>query len=222
MRILVIEDEQAIAHAIKKRLKHTYVIDVAYTGKSGSHLAEVCDYDLIILDLHLPDMSGTEICRKIRANRITTPILILTGESNVDNKVKTLDAGADDYLVKPFDFSELSARIRALLRRNPVAYSSNLLIIADMTLDPVRRLVVRGDKIIRLRRKEFDLLEYLVRNKGKVLKREMILEHVWEDEHQSYTNIVDVHIKYLRDQIDRPFPKHLIKTVHGLGYRLDG
>lgn len=221
MRILLIEDDETIVETIKNRLRKTYAIDTATTGERGKHLAEVCDYDLILLDLNLPDAHGSDICQALRNNRVRTPIMILTGQHDIADKVDTLDSGADDYLTKPFSFAELNARIRALLRRNPEPTDMSLLTAADLSLDPVRRIVIRGDKVIRLRRKEFNILEYLLRNKGKVVKRQMILDHVWDDETNAASNIVDVHVKYLRDFIDKPFSRPLIRTIHGVGYKIE-
>ncbi len=221
MRILVIDDEQNLVQLIKQKLRQSYIVDAAYTGRAGSHLAQVCNYDLIILDLGLPDIHGSEVCRAIRDNRVQTPILVLTGEDTIKDKVSLLDLGADDYLTKPFSFSELIARIRALLRRATGSSKTNLIMAEDLLVDTVERTVSRQSMPIPLRRKEFDLLEYLVRNRGKVLKRGMILEHVWDDDSETYTNVVDVHIKYLRDKIDRPFEKKLIRTIHGIGYKID-
>lgn len=221
MRILIIEDEAVIADTIKEELATNYSVDTVATGKEGIYSGTVNDYDLIILDLALPDMSGREVCRSIRHHEVTTPILVLTANDEIIDKVTVLDSGADDYLTKPFNFDELSARIRALLRRNPQGLTSNILVLGDLIVDTVKRQVKRGGRTIRLRRKEFDLLEYLARNSGRVLTRGMILEHVWDSNVDSFTNAIDVHIKYLRDHIDKPFNKKLIKTVHGLGYKLD-
>lgn len=221
MRLLVVEDEPTIVQALKKRLRAYYVVDGALTGRQAIHLAHVYQYDLIILDLCLPDIDGIDVCRQLRTEKINMPILVLTGESAIDDRVLTLDAGADDYLTKPFHSSELLARIRALLRRSIESDTTNQLTVADLVVDPAKRLVVRGKKIIELRRKQYDLLEYLVRNKDKVLRREMILEHVWQDDTNVYSNIVDVHIKFLRDCIDKPFDKPLIKTVYGFGYKIE-
>ena len=149
------------------------------------------------------------------------PILMLTGQSETEKKVLALDAGADDYLVKPFRFEELLARIRALLRRNTVTLTSNILSIDNLTLDPAKKTVKRNEDNITLRRKEFSLLEYLMRNNGRVITREMILDHIWESTNDSVTNVVDVHIKYLRDKVDKPYKKKLIKTVHGVGYKIE-
>lgn len=221
MRILIIEDDRTVVAAIQRRLHKHYIVDAAFTGKGGLHLAQVCDYDLILLDLSLPDTTGLAVCQLLRTSKIETPILMLTGEGAIDNKVGALDAGADDYLTKPFDFAELKARIRALLRRKAGIKPINLLAVGDITLDPVQRIATRQGELLNLRRKEFDLLEFFMRNRGKVINREKILENVWDDEHISFTNIVDVHIKYLRDHVDRPFGKRSIKTIHGVGYRLE-
>lgn len=221
MRLLIVEDDRTIVEAIRKRLRQQFIIDAAFSGRTGTHLAEVCNYDLIIVDLHLPDGNGIDLCRLVRVNKVRTPILMLTAENSLSDKVAALDAGADDYLTKPFDYDELTARMRALMRRHYGDFDTSLIHIEDITIDPTRRLVVQGEKVVSLRRKEFDLLEYMVRNRGQVLKREMILNHVWEDEKDAYTNIVDVHIKYLRDRLDRSFGKRFIRTIHGVGYIFD-
>ncbi len=178
MRILIIEDERSIAEIVSRRLKEHYIVDTAATGRHGAHLAQVCQYDLIVLDLHLPDMSGLEICHLIRNEQIKAPILVLTAHDEPAQKVTLLDAGADDYLTKPFHYNELTARIRALLRRPNEAILNNTLSFHDLTLHLLDRQASWNGQIIKLRRKEFDLLEYLLRNKGQVLSREMILEHV--------------------------------------------
>lgn len=220
MRVLIVEDQKDIAQAIKEELRSTYAVDICRTGKDGSYQARVNEYDLILLDLSLPDMTGIEVCKEIRADGITVPILILTGQHETESKVAALDGGADDYLTKPFSYSELSARIRALLRRRNEETKSNTLTLDDLVIDIAERRVFRGGKEITLRRKEFDLLEYMMRNIGRVLTRSMILEHVWDNNVDFFTNAIDVHIKYLRDHVDRPFAKQLIKTVHGLGYKI--
>lgn len=221
MKLLLIEDDKETAATLKEELEKDYVIELSFSGEDGEYKAEINEYDLIVLDLGLPDKDGLEVCRKIRANRIQTPILVLTGESDLGIKISLLDAGADDYLTKPFTFAELKARIRAVLRRQHQTFISNTLSVEDLTLDLNKKIAKRGVKIISLRPKEFYLLEYLIRNTGAVLSRGMILDHVWDSESESLTNIVDVHIKYLRDQVDRPFEKKLIKTVHGLGYKIE-
>ena len=206
---------------LKEELGKDYILETSFTGEDGEYRAEIDEYDLMILDLGLPDIDGFEICKKVRKNRMNVPILVLTGEDDLETKVSLLEAGADDYLTKPFTFAELKARIRALLRRQHQTFASNILSIGDLTLDINKKIAKRGMRIISLRRKEFYLLEYLIRNAGTVLSRGMIMDHVWDSESDSLTNIVDVHIKYLRDQIDRPFDKKLIKTVHGLGYKIE-
>lgn len=220
MRILIIDDEQNTSSFIRKELKPYYAVDVTSTGKSGAHLAEVTNYDLIILDLGLPDIDGIEVCKIIRRNKIKTPILMLTARDAIASRVEGLDSGGDDYLTKPFSFDELNARIRVLLRRESLTSESVILSYENIVMDIKKRIVKRGNTPIYLRRKEFDLLEYLLRNKGKVVTREMILEHVWQDDTNLFSNAVDVHIKYLRDKVDEPFSTALILTVHGVGYRL--
>ncbi len=221
MKILIIEDDRQTAETIRDVLKDYYAVDVSYSGKDGEYQASVNEYDAIILDVVLPDMDGVEVCKKIRENEIKTPILMLTGKTETKDKVTALDSGADDYLTKPFKFAELLARIRALMRRAPSTLDSNTLSVGNLSLDIGTNKVKRNDKTIPLRRKEFGLLEYLMRNRGRVLTRSMILEHVWDSDTDPITNTVDVHINYLRDKIDRPFPTQLIKTVHGLGYKIE-
>jgi two-component system OmpR family response regulator len=169
----------------------------------------------------LPDFDGIQICREIRQAKVKTPILMLTGKSSVTAKVEALDVGADDYLTKPFNLKELSARIRALTRRNVNSLPTNTISVGDLTLDTTSKIVKYKDKKITLRRKEFRLLEFLMRNQGKVVTREMILEHVWDSNTDTITNTIDVHIKYLRDDVDKPFGTNMIKTIHGLGYKFE-
>ena len=221
MRLLLIEDNKETALTIKDELSVEYVIDVSFQGKEGEELALTNDYDLIMLDINLPDKNGIDICKALRKARVKTPILMLTGELQTDKKVSALDTGADDYITKPFAFAELKARIRALLRRQYTHITDNVLSVGDLTLDVSKNLVKRGDTLIHLRRKEINLLEYLIRNSTRVVTRDMILDHVWDSASESMHNIVDVHIKFLRDKIDRKFPKKLIKTVYGLGYKIE-
>lgn len=221
MRILVIDDDEAITTAVKHYLDRVYIVDTARTAKRGTHLAEIYEYDLIVLDLYLPDGNGTDITRSLRHRQINAPILMLSAESESKTKVLALDAGADDYLTKPYSPVELGARIRALFRRDYSLTRSNVLVVDTLTLDPKARTVKREDKIIKLRKKEFNILEYLIRNRGKVVKRDMILDHVWDDTGASFNSIVNVHIKYLRDHIDKPFNRPLIKTVYGVGYTIE-
>ena len=221
MKVLVIEDDKQTAETIRDEMKDYYAVDVALTGEDGEYQASVNDYDVILVDLILPDINGITVCRKVREAGIKSPILILTGQTETKDKVAALDAGADDYLTKPFSFAELLARVRALMRRNPDTIPSNLLTTGELTLNVASNIVKHKQTIIPLRRKEFGLLEYLIRNKGLVLTRSMILEHVWESDTDPITNTVDVHINSLREKVDKPFGTSLIKTVHGLGYKIE-
>src|SRR3989338_11323826 len=221
MKILVVDDDQELVGTLKDQLAAFFLIETAKSGEEGEFLAQVNEYDLIILDYILPDINGLEICQKLRDNNIKTPILMLTGKGEIEEKVTALNLGIDDYLTKPFNFDELLARIRALLRRPPQTFQSNIITVGDLTIDLDKGPVWREQKVMQLRRKELYLLEYLARNAGRVISREMILEHVWDSADEPITNTVDVHIKYLRYSIDRQFEKKLIKTIHGLGYKLE-
>lgn len=221
MRILVIEDEHKIAQSIKKGLEQeTYAADIAFSGNEGFDLALTEDYDLLIIDRLLPQMNGVEITKKLRSQNIHTPILILTAKGQTEDKVAGLDAGADDYLTKPFAFEELLARIRALARR-PKDQLRNILKVYDLTLDSVNFEVKRGDKKIYLSSKEYALLEYLMKHPNKILTKNQIISHVWDYEANVLPNTVEVYIGYLRKKIDKPnFGKPLIHTIRGFGYRL--
>ncbi len=220
MRILVVEDEEKVASFIRKGLEEEhYAVDLALDGTEGLHLAETNPYDLIVLDLMLPGLDGFRFVQRLRQEGIDTPILILTAKDSVESKVRGLDLGADDYLTKPFAFAELLARVRALLRRGK-PHTPPVLRVADLTLDPAARRVTRAGKVIELTPKEFALLEYLMRHAGRVLTRTMILEHVWDQNFDSYTNVVDVYINYLRKKIDHGFEPRLIHTVRSVGYVL--
>lgn len=223
MRILVVEDEHKIANSIKKGLEQeSYAVDLAFDGEYGFDLAATEDYDVIILDLMLPKMDGMEICKKLRKEEnIHTPILMLTAKGQLDDKVNGLNAGADDYLVKPFAFAELLARIKALTRR-PKQALDNVLSLKDLTLNTLTYEVKRGDKQVRLSKKEFALLEYLLRHKNKILTKEQIINHVWDYNADVLPNTVEVYIGYLRNKIDRIFKgkSKLIKTVRGFGYKI--
>lgn len=218
MKILIIEDDSILAATLQESLRAQYSVDTASTSQQGIQRLRVLSYDLIILDLGLPDLSGTETCQQIRHMGVNTPILILTGQLETKDKVDALDSGADDYLTKPFSFEELSARIRALLRRMPVT-AQTVLELDGLRLDPAARTVTRNGHEVNLRRKEFDLLEYFMRNPNRVLTREAILEHIWESGNDPFANTVNVHIKYLRDKIGAPYDS-LLQTVHGVGYKL--
>jgi len=223
MRVLVIEDDHKIARAIKQGLEQeAYVVDLAFDGEAGFDLASSEEFDLILLDLMLPKMNGLEVCGKLRQEGIHTPILILTAKGEIDNKVKGFDCGADDYLVKPFSFAELLARTRALCRRPKIALST-LIKVGDLSLDTSTFEVKRRQKNIILSKKEFVLLEYLIRNAGKIVSKDQIMAHVWNWEADILPNTVEVYIGYLRKKIDQPFSNlpALIKTVRGFGYTLE-
>ncbi|MCA9462907.1 MAG: response regulator transcription factor [Nitrospirales bacterium] len=220
MRILVVEDDPSLSGFILKGLREEhYAVDLATDGAAGLSMAELNPYDLIILDIMLPKMNGIALCRELRAQRLTTPILLLTARETVEDRVTGLDAGADDYLTKPFAFAELLARLRALLRRSHSQATPHLC-IADLELDPVAHKVWRQGQEISLTNKEYALLEYLMRNAGRVLTRTAITEHVWDIHYEAVTNFVDVHIKSLRSKMDRDFSPQLIHTVRGAGYVL--
>ncbi len=222
MRILVVEDEYKIANSIKRGLEQEgYAIDVAYDGEEAYDLILGEEYDVIVLDLLLPKMDGLTLCKKIREEKIHTPILILTAKGTLQDKVEGLNSGADDYLVKPFAFEELLARIRALIRRPKVGGESKLK-VRDLELDPIAFEVRRKGKLISLTRKEFSLLEYLMRNAGKILTKEQIISHVWDYNSDVLPNTVEVYIGYLRRKIEKPFSeKALIKTIRGFGYKIE-
>ncbi len=223
MRILVVEDEHKIANSIKKGLQQeAFAVDVAYDGRRGFDLAATEDYEVIILDLMLPEMDGMEICRRLRREEeIHTPILMLTAKGELDDKVAGLSAGADDYLVKPFAFAELLARIRALSRR-PQNQLGSVLQAGNLTLDTDSFAVKRGKKEIALSKKEYALLKYLLRQRGKIVSKQQIIDHVWDYDADILPNTVEVYISYLRKKIDKPFADkpQLIKTVRGFGYKL--
>jgi len=222
MRILIIEDEHLIANSIKKGLEQErFAVDVAYNGDDGYDLAATEDYDLIILDLMLPGMDGMTICRQLRKDNIHTPILMLTAKSQIKDKVEGLEAGADDYMAKPFSFEELLARIRAIIRRPKNALGETIKVV-DLEINTKSFEVKRRKKNIQLSSKEFSLLEYLVRNSGKILTKDQIISHVWDYNADILPNTVEVYIKNLRNKIDVPFnnSKPLIHTVRGFGYKL--
>jgi len=219
MRILVVEDEKKIAGFVKRGLKEEgYAVDVAADGDEGYELASVNDYDLIILDLMLPKCDGVTLCKKLRADKLEAPVIMLTAKTSVQDKVTGLDAGANDYLTKPFAFEELLARMRVLLRK-PVQPATRMQ-IADLVLDLLSHKVTRAGRDIVLSSREFALLDYLMRNAGTVVTRTMISEHVWDIDFDTNTNVIDVYINYLRNKIDADFDKKLIQTIRGRGYML--
>jgi heavy metal response regulator len=221
VRILIVEDEAKVASFIKRGLEEEhYAVDVAEDGKEAVALVDSYDYDLAILDIMLPEMDGLSVLSHIRSVGKAMPVVLLTAKDLTEDKVKGLDMGADDYITKPFAFEELLARIRVLLRRGKPEESLKLS-IADLVLDPVTHRVTRNDREINLTAKEYGLLEYLLRNQGRVLTRTMISEHVWDIKHDTFTNVIDVYINYLRNKIDKGFSKKLLHTVRGVGYKLE-
>ena len=222
MRILVVEDEHKIASSIKKGLEQeSYAVDLAYDGEQGYDFASTEEYDIIILDLLLPGIDGLTVCKKLREEKIHTPILMLTAKGELNDKVEGLNSGADDYLVKPFAFEELLARVRALIRR-PKESLNTILTYEDLSLDPQKFEVKRKTTSIRLSKKEFALLEYLLRHKDSIVTKEQIIGHVWNYDADILPNTVEVYIGYLRNKIGKPFKKNqnLIHTIRGFGYKL--
>jgi DNA-binding response OmpR family regulator len=224
MKLLCIEDNSELVESLRRFLVAGSSIVSAATGQEGLQLADKHRYDAIILDLGLPDMSGLDVCLALRRVNLKTPILVLSGLKDSNTKVTLFEAGADDYMTKPFTIAELRARLFALLKR--VNFDSDqehhyLLTVGNLTLDPLSRQVERGGRGVKLRRKEFDILEYLMRNQDKIVTRSMIMENVWDPESVSWDGTINVHIKRLRDQIDRPYKHSLIKTAYGLGYTIN-
>ncbi len=220
MRLLVIEDEQKVADFVARGLRaERFAVDVAYDGASGWDMASVCSYDLIVLDLMLPRLSGSEILKRLRASHKDVPVLILTARDRTDEKVAHFEAGADDYLTKPFAFAELLVRVKALLRRGGPG-KGDALRVGDLEIDRLTQQARRGGKKIELTSKEYALLEYLAANTGRVLSRTMIIEHVWDQSFEGLTNIVDVYVRHLRGKIDDGHDVKLIRTVRGVGYSL--
>jgi heavy metal response regulator len=220
MRVLVVEDEKKVASFIKRGLEEeNFTVDAAYDGEEGLYMAETNPYDLILMDVMLPKMDGLAVIRQLRDKNIMTPVLCLTAKDTVDDIVSGLNSGSDDYLTKPFAFAELLARVRALLRRGTQDRGAELH-FSDLRLDPVGHKVWRGGKELDLTAKEYALLEYFMRNPNQILTRTMIAEHVWDYTFDSFTNIIDVYVNYLRKKVDRDFDKKLIHTVRGVGYVL--
>jgi two-component system, OmpR family, response regulator len=221
MKLLLIDDNPALVKSIASSLGVTWTVTSASSGVEGLKLAKTSNFDIIVLDLTLPDVSGHDVCRNARKAGITTPILVLSGNAEADSKVDLLQCGADDYVTKPFNIKELQARLLALMRRGHLdAKAPHLLKVDTLILDPLKRQVERDGHKIVLRRKEFDILEYLLRNRGRVVTRTMIMDNVWDADSDSWNNTVDVHIKSLRDKVDRPFKRQLISTAYGVGYTI--
>ena len=220
MRLLVVEDEKKVSSFIKKGLEEEgYAVDAAHDGEEGLYMALDNVHDLIILDIQLPKMDGLQVLQEIRKQKVKTPVLLLTVRATIEDKVLGLDSGADDYLTKPFAFQELVARLRALLRRRTEP-EPTVLKVSDLVLDPARRTVLRGEEKIDLSPREFSLLDYFMRNPGRVLSRTMITEHVWDYDFDTDTNVIDVYVNYLRKKIDSNRDPGLIQTVRGVGYVL--
>ncbi|BAU11662.1 two component transcriptional regulator, winged helix family [Leptolyngbya sp. NIES-3755] len=220
MRVLLVEDEPGIAQFVRQGLTEAgYAVDVASDGQSGWDYAASAEYDVIVLDIMLPELDGLQLLRRLRSKQIKSPVLLLTARDGVEDRVKGLDAGADDYLAKPFAFTELLARLRALLRRPPLQ-SGTILQVADLTMDVALREVSRAGQRIDLSPKEFTLLEYFMRHPRQVLTRDQITEHIWNFDFYGDSNVVDVYVGYLRRKIDRGFDPPLLHTVRGVGYRL--
>ncbi len=222
MKVLIVEDEEKLAQALKSGLKYEgYTVDVIEDGPRGENRILMCrnDYDIVILDLMLPGKNGFEICKSVRALGVTLPILILTARDGIEDKILALNSGADDYLVKPFAFGELHARMQALLRR-PRESLPGILKLHDLVLNPSTREVTRGEKKIDLTLKEFELLQYLMRHPNQVMGREDIFAHLWDFADSSLSNVIDAHIKNLRKKIDEGYSKKLLETIRGVGYTI--
>ncbi|GAC1326453.1 MAG: response regulator transcription factor [Chloroflexota bacterium] len=221
MHILVVEDEKRLAGLIKRALdEEGHVVDVSHDGLEALDMAEGAEYDLLVLDLMLPHLDGIEICKRLRQEHSDVRILMLTARDAVEDRVMGLEAGADDYLIKPFSFSELIARVKALSRRQIQAQAEKELTVGDLTLDLARHEARRADRSIELTAKEFQLLEFMMRNAGNVLTRTQILDHVWGYNFDSFSNVVDIYVHYLRNKIDKDFSEPLIRTIRGVGYSM--
>ncbi len=223
MKLLLIEDDRRIANALREALAHDHLVSYVGLGLDGLKYARNDSFDIVVLDLTLPDISGIDVCQALREAGQTMPILVITGEGHVMNKIKLLDAGADDYLTKPFSLGEFKARLRVLERRSRLSTSAiaHNLTVADLTLQLSQHRAERAGQLIPLRRKELALLECLLRNVGSVVSRSTLAHYAWPAGEQPWANTIDVHIKYLRDKIDKPFDRQLIKTIHGVGYKLE-
>jgi two-component system copper resistance phosphate regulon response regulator CusR len=220
MRILIVEDERKVADLLVAGLKaERYAVDVARDGAAGWELASTYNYDLVVLDVGLPGLDGLEVLRRIRRRDLSVPVLVLTARDATASKVENFEAGADDYLTKPFAFAELQVRVKALLRRGPVSQKP-IVRVADLEIDRITQQVRRGGRRIDLTPKEYSLLEYMATQPGRVFSRTMIVEHVWDQSFQGLTNIVDVYVRHLREKVDTPYPLKLIQTVRGVGYSL--
>jgi two-component system, OmpR family, response regulator len=222
MRVLIVEDDVKMASLVRRGLREQGVAaDVAVKGEDALWMAEATEYDAVVLDVMLPGIDGFETCQRLRSEQVWAPVLMLTARDSIEDRVAGLDRGADEYLVKPFSFAELVARIRALVRRGMTARPA-LLEVGDLQLDPASHEVRRGDSEIDLSRREFSLLETLMRRPGEALSRFQLLEHVWDYDYENRSNVIDVYVRYLREKVDRPFGVTSIETVRGVGYRMRG
>lgn len=221
-KILVIEDDKQITAALIHTLKSSYTIGSAYSGKDGLYQADGSDYDLVLLDLNLPDMDGLEVCQQLRERGFKSPVCVISGEGSVKSKIALLDTGADDYLTKPFTVGELQARIRVMLRKSPVdAWPDPVINKFGVVIDRKNLSAEREGVKLFLRKKEFEILDCLMSNAGNIVTRRHLLARVWKNSDEIWTNTLDVHMKYLRDKVDRPFGAKLIHTVHGIGYKFE-
>ncbi len=221
MKLLVIEDNPHLIERMKKQLQKWFIVETVTSGHEGLLRVATSAFDLVLLDLGLPDMPGLEVCKRLRELSTDLLILIVTGVDEVPRKIELLNSGADDYLTKPFDAYELRARINALTRRRARQPAATIITVGDLSVDPSSRTVTRAGMPIELRRKEYDVLEYLVINKGRIMTREMIVSHAWSIESRGWEGLISVHIKSLRDKVDKPFSYPLIRTVYGIGYMVD-
>jgi two-component system copper resistance phosphate regulon response regulator CusR len=221
MRLLIVEDDKKVGAFLERGLREeNYAVDVCRNGSDALYLVQLNSYDVVILDIMLPGKDGFSVCREMRENDILVPIIMLTAKDTLEDKITGLTEGADDYLTKPFSFEELLARIRALLRRSQ-DYKTKVLRVADLEMDPLRRIVTRAGKKITLTGKEYALLEYLMRNQGRVLSQSMIIEHVWNMDYEGASNVVNVYINHLRQKVDKGAQIQLIKTIRGHGYQIN-
>lgn len=220
MRVLIVEDERRLSNIIKKGfIEDGFAVDQAFDGEEGQYLAESEQYDLIVLDIMLPKVDGLQVCKEIRKKSIKTPVLMLTAKSTTEDKVAGLDSGADDYITKPFSFVEFRSRVHALIRRSHQE-TSPILSVEDLIVDPLKHIVKRGDKTLNLTPKEFAVIELLLRHKGEVVSRTMIIEHVWDYNFDGMSNVVDVFVGTLRKKVDSGAKVKIIQTVHGVGYKV--
>ena len=221
MHLLVVEDDVKLVRALERGLRHEgYTVDLAGNGDDALAKASASDYDAVILDVMLPGMDGFSVCEELRRRRRWVPVLMLTARADFSDRIRGLDGGADDYLVKPFDFGELLARVRAMIRRGP-SKRSPILTVGDLRVDPAAHVVTRAGRQVELTAREFDVLELLARHAGEVVSRTQLLEHVWDENYDGSPNVVDVYIGYLRKKLERPFGRRLIGTVRGVGFRLE-